>query len=272
MAKRRTAPERSRRVKRTARRPRRRRISWFRTAVFVGVLGLAGYAVWAVHGYLGTTLEIKYVEVSGNQSLTEAHVLEVSGVAEGASLLWTSLRRAKARLESDLRIRSARLQREFPDKVRIEIAEREPFAILQSPTGWHLVDAEGVIFLSIASPKEHSGAGLPTILLNSNSKEGEWATQAVACLQKAGGLWREEVVGVEVSSTGSLALRLDSGLLVRLGAGPYSDLAGKIDLAAEILRRDSELCSRGEYLDVSCPGAPACRLKGESDPGPSPGG
>lgn len=266
MAKRTRAPRRRKPAGRRTRRPRRRIVSWFRATALIGVLALAAYGAWAVRGYLSSTFEIRHVEVTGTRSLSSASVVDISGIRRGASFLWTSLGKAKERLESDLRIQSAQVHREFPDKLRIEITEREPFAVLQSPTGRHVVDSEGVIFRAIASTNDGVGAGLPTILLNSNSKEGEWASQAVVCILEAADLWPDSVAAAEVSSDGSFSLRLERGLLVRLGAGSVSDLRRKIEFAAEILRRDSELGSRAEYLDVSCTGAPAIRLKGEGDP------
>jgi cell division septal protein FtsQ len=258
---------RTRRPRRASTRSRRKRgISWLRVGLLLGLMGLAGYGVWAVRSFLDSTLEVKSVEVTGNRSLSESQVLSLARLPEGANLLSVSLRRARARLESDLRVRSAKVRRDFPDKVTIQIAERQPFAILKSPTGWHLVDDEGVIFADIASPNDNRRKGLPTITLNSNLKEGERATRSVKCFERAAELFADHVVGVVVSCDGTYSLKLSPGLVVRLGAGTGADLNKRIELAAEILRRDKSLCREAEYLDVSCCEAPACKLRGDNGP------
>jgi cell division protein FtsQ len=274
MARRRPARAKRRPSKRRpprTRRTRRSALPLFRALAALGLLALLGYGAWAVRGYLESTFEIRQVEVTGNRDLSSARVLDMSGISHGANLLWTSLGKARERLESDLRIKSASLSRDFPDKVTIEIVEREPFAVLVSPTGRHLVDLDGVIF-SAGPTNDESSAGLPTILLNSSSKEGEWASCAVACLRAGADSLPGAAVETEVSASGSFTLWLDSGLSIRLGTGSASDLREKIGLAAEILRRDSRLLGEAEYIDLSCPGAPACKMKGEGDGPASPGG
>jgi cell division protein FtsQ len=86
-------------------------------------------ALYAVktHRYFALT----NVEVHGNHRITRGEVLQWAGVNEGASAWDVAPDAVRARLQSHPWVRRVRVQREFPNRLRIDIKERRPIAIVQ---------------------------------------------------------------------------------------------------------------------------------------------
>lgn len=88
---------------------------------------------------------VESVVVSGNLVLTSDEVVCSSGVVTGTSLLSLRVRDVQARVEMLPYVRTARVTREFPSRVRISIDERAPVAYLLVNGTFLAVDREGVI-------------------------------------------------------------------------------------------------------------------------------
>ena len=71
------------------------------------------------------------VEVNGNRRITRGEVLQWAGVNEPASVWDVAPDLVRWRLQSHPWVRAARVQREFPNRLNIEIEERRPVAIVR---------------------------------------------------------------------------------------------------------------------------------------------
>jgi cell division protein FtsQ len=71
------------------------------------------------------------VEVNGNRRITLGEVLQWAGVNEPASVWDVAPDLVRLRLQSHPWVRRVRVQREFPNRLNIEIAERRPVAIVR---------------------------------------------------------------------------------------------------------------------------------------------
>jgi cell division protein FtsQ len=71
------------------------------------------------------------VEVNGNRRITRGEVLQWAGVNEPASVWDVAPDLVRLRLQSHPWVRAVRVQREFPNRLNIEIEERRPVAIVR---------------------------------------------------------------------------------------------------------------------------------------------
>ncbi len=114
------------------------------------LLGVVGWVIflgirqdlYADPGFL-----IQNVEVSPQGSLPAEKIQELEQQYLGQSLFKISLRRAAETIEQDPKIREARIIREFPKTLRIEILARKPSIQIQlSPKGpYYAAGEDGVI-------------------------------------------------------------------------------------------------------------------------------
>ncbi len=88
---------------------------------------------------------VESVEVSGNLVLGSDEVISSSGIVIGTSLLSLRVRDIQAQVEMLPYVRTARVIREFPSRVRISIDERTPVGYLLVDGTFLAVDREGVI-------------------------------------------------------------------------------------------------------------------------------
>jgi|GEM_PF-3778599 len=120
------------------------------------IIGLSLPVVVALgYRYLTQTpsLSIREVQVEGNKRVTPAEILEAAGVSQGPNLLALDLESVETGLISHPWVRTAKVERALPDRLRIKILERTP-AVLLSLGSLYLVDVRGEIFKRLV-PGEH---------------------------------------------------------------------------------------------------------------------
>lgn len=138
---------------RASRRTRRRfaRRQWSRrwlslrlVLAVVAVVALVGTSIWLV--FFSATLQVKKVEVVGNQLLSDARIREIADVPLGDQLALVDLGRADARVGSLAEVRSVDVTRTWPDGVRIAVVERTAVAVVELAGRIRGLDADGVVF------------------------------------------------------------------------------------------------------------------------------
>jgi hypothetical protein len=115
------------------------------------LVALIGFAIfWAIREelYADPGLQIQAIEVVPHGSLSEARLKELQKRYFGRNLLRVSVKEVARFIEEDPKIREARVTRELPKALRVEIKERVPFAQLQfAPKGSYFSVAEDAVFL-----------------------------------------------------------------------------------------------------------------------------
>ncbi len=97
---------------------------------------------WQVTASAGFSLQNVYL--SGHKKVDSRAILAATGVQNGQPILSFSLPEMKERLEKIPLIRNAKISRNLPHSLRIEVEERQPVAIWQYQGQLQLVDSEGV--------------------------------------------------------------------------------------------------------------------------------
>lgn len=193
--------------------------------------------------------DVRTVDVTGTSHLSVATVEDLAAIADGMSVWWLDEGAAEGRLERHPWIADAVVSASFPRSVSIRIREREPVAVLASPTRPSLLAADGSV-LGAASAED--AADLPDIVaLGSTEDAVAGAAEVVASMPRR---LATRLDRVEILSDGGLDLVLDGDVRVR-----YGHATGVGAKAATILRLLSWSGGQGRAvatLNVMAPGVP----------------
>ncbi len=111
---------------------------------------------------LPPVFKVNRYEIRGAARMSSEEVLRASLLRGNESYFSLDTSATKASLRSDPRIADARVERLFPNAVRMTVMERKPVAIVLAEVDGRLrpvcLDAEGVAFAS-----DHAGAGSPEV-------------------------------------------------------------------------------------------------------------
>jgi cell division protein FtsQ len=93
---------------------------------------------------------IAEVALAGEHEVGRDEILMLAGISDHSSLLFLDAARARARLLSNPWIADATVLKLYPDRLRIEIKERKPFALWQRDGRIALIAGEGIVLESTA--------------------------------------------------------------------------------------------------------------------------
>lgn len=88
---------------------------------------------------------ISEIAFDGEQEVGRDEILVLAGITNHSSLLFLDAARTRARLLSNPWIADATVLKLYPDRLRIEIKERKPFALWQRDGRVSLIAADGIV-------------------------------------------------------------------------------------------------------------------------------
>ena len=249
----------------------RQRVLYFlrRTRTGHGVL-----AVLALTAFGGATwgatrsplLDVDHIEVTGAASVPPDAVVTAAGLAKGQPMVSISSASARKSIEAIPWVAHAQVERSFPNRIRIEVAERSPAALIPKPAGgFALLDATA----RVLATQPDRPAGLPEVTgAGSPPDAGQWLDPAKPVLSVLAALppeIRKQVITAGAGADGQVTLNL-GGREVRFG--PPENLAAK---AASLQALLTHLGAREIlFIDVRVPSAPVVGPKAPPPPPPPP--
>lgn len=231
--------------KRFARRQWARR--WLAWRVLLGLVAVAGVVaggIWLV--FFSSVLAVQGVRVEGAEVLDPREVRSVAAVPTGSPLATVDLDAVKQRVERLVPVGEVDVSRAWPDKVRIDITEREAVAVVIRDGVVHGVDADGVVFRRY--PSRPPSLPLVRTTARTDTDALAEATRVMGALPPD---LRARVQYVSVATVDTISLRLRNGKVVRWGSAEDSD--AKAEVLAVLLDQPASL------YDVSVPGQPVIR-------------
>ena len=136
---------------------------------------------------------IKAVTISGERELKEQELLTIAGITPRNSLLFLDVAKIRERLRQLPLVKEATVTKLYPDRLLIEIDERQPFALWQLDGNVHIVAADGV---PVAAMRDQQFIHLPLVV---GAGANEKLNQYLALLDAAGDLRERIVAGVLVA-------------------------------------------------------------------------
>jgi len=210
--------------------------------VSVLVLGLFGTGL--IYSYrLATTtsvLGLTEIDVTGNQRLAYGQVLEIAGLRLGQNSLGVNVSRVEAALSQNPWVEFVTVRRELPDKLFINITERQPSFWVRQDGQLFFADSEGDIITQL-SPGD--SASLP--LLDVAPELGDQQDNIRAMVERMNKQEMPFALGqiawIRISESGQIEMYLDAlRLRVRAELSDWQNEFNRI----ETVWRDLKL--RGE--------------------------
>jgi cell division protein FtsQ len=234
------------------RRPRGR--TRWRTAFFVvAALAVVAGVSWALFG--DRLLVVRSVAVSGTRLVAPQQVLDAAAVPVGTPLATVDSAAVIHRVEMIRQVASARVSKDWPDRLVITVTERVPvMGVKMAGGGYDLVDKSGVI-VRWAAAKPTALPQLSTTLTGSALAGSPAASTAAGVLAELQPALAKQVKQVRpetvASGTEQVTLDLRSGQTVQWGG---------TDDAAQKNRELTVLLPGGaRHIDVSSPGTVVTR-------------
>lgn len=197
---------------------------------------------------------IKAVTISGEQELKEQDVLTISGIGPRNSLLFLDVEKIRERLKQLPLVKEAAVTKLYPDRLSIEIEERQPFALWQDGGKVMIVAADGV---PVAAMRDRRFIHLPLVVgAEANEKLGQY----MSLLEAAGDLRERIVAGVLVAQR-RWTLKTSSGIDVLL---PETEPEAALARLAELQRTSHILDKDVISLDLRQPDRLVARLSEEA--------
>lgn len=99
-----------------------------------------------------------YLEIKGNSNITKQEILKNNGILEPFNFFKVNARTIQRNLSKDLRIENVNVRHIWPNKLVIDLTEREPYLCLISNYGFVQIDAKGQIIN--ATKNVHDGKAI----------------------------------------------------------------------------------------------------------------
>jgi cell division septal protein FtsQ len=220
-------------------------IAW-KAALGISLISLA----IAVYGYLAlpsfpSFVPLTHIVFKGNRHLADDELRALLRIRAGESLVLVSGTRAGKDLLQSPWIRSVNVRKEFPDTVRFQIEEAEPFALLDMNGHLFLVDERGKLLEEL---KDASVPFLPVITADPfKEKEGLAEALALAKLMMEKGFSSErDRIEIMAHKPHELTMTVD-GTCVKMGAGGYEEKLTRL------IRLEEDIKNMGipiDYIDL----------------------
>lgn len=224
--------------------------------VLLLILSLAAMA-WV---YLFTgVLNVRQVEIYGNQRLNADYLRSISGITPRTHLLKMDVGAVEKALLAEPYVLRVEVHRRFPATVVIRVTERVPMGYLVQNGRFHLVDGEGLVVESADAVREDipriTGLQVP-VLYPGARVEDPLFKGMVELLEEIPGELRQRAEEVGYLEKEGYFL-LAGGTRVIFGEGTELKRKGEIALAAlqDVAPRYGGL----QYVDVTYPDHPAIR-------------
>ncbi len=213
---------------------------------FLVLLGVMGAAVWFL---FSPWMRVVQVRTSGIVVSDAYSVLATHRVVAGTPMILLRPSRVEEALKEDPWVRTARVHRQWPNEVIVQIEERKPAAWVETSSGWVRRAVDGVALPSPVEPDDSlSWIRLPGIG-DAEGMTSPWvrgALEFVFTLDEVGG------VTAEVWREGGELWADVEGFQVRLG------LPGEMEAKAlSLLALLSEPIPEGSILILVAPAHPA---------------
>lgn len=206
-------------------------------------------------------LSLERIEVLGVVQSRAASRISESGIGEGAILLWIDTDRVARAVAADPWVAAVRVDREWPNRLIVEVIEREPVAWIQGRTAWMRVATDGVVIDTAQRPTPEliqlevaaidRAPGAPT-------DDEAWSDLVAMARVLADGIGP----GIHVEAVGPELWGRLPGYEVRFGH-PI-DLADKARALVALMAEDIPV---GVRIDVTSPSRPAVVAPGSEPEG-----
>jgi len=209
---------------------------------------IVGISATLIYGYMFTIsssyFKIKEITIRGCKELTEKEILSLAAIKPDQNLLAINLDKVARRIEVNPWIKEVFVGRELPNRLIIEVRERQPVALIKRENGFSLLDTDGIAFKKLEKNDE-----LNIPVLNVRYTEGSDSELFVKSLELLRYLSTSQdfptiknISEIHGHDVFGLSLFTDSGLCIRLGFDSYENKLKRLNpVMADLERRNLKL-------------------------------
>jgi cell division protein FtsQ len=206
-------------------------LKWFLAAFVILCLGLfAGGSIYRYgkHSWRFRIASSDDIEITGNNNVTHAQVMEVMGGDIGRNIFFVPLAQRRMQLEQIPWVESASVMRFVPHRLKIEIHERTPVAFARVGSHISLIDAGGALMDLTPNKKKYS---FPVVLgmnpgepLSMRAARMRIYNQLIRELDSGGARYSADLSEVDLSDADDVEVVANDSrgaVLIHLGSGNY---------------------------------------------------
>ncbi|MDI6710579.1 MAG: FtsQ-type POTRA domain-containing protein [Bacillota bacterium] len=217
-----------------------RRFNWWESVFFAALVLVAAFIL-----IRSSLFEVRQVTVRGNALLPARQVVEASGITLGTNIFRVQLAEAQARLKGLALVKEARLSRDLPGTVVIEITERRPVALINIRGRYWSVAEDGVPL------REESLGARALPLITGVAPEGPGLGRVLKIVAAFPGQAVAELSEINLRPDRCLVAYTLEGIEVRLGTAEKPWAQGSMLLSIlHAVRREGRPVT---YIDLSDP-------------------
>ena len=196
---------------------------------------------------------IASIALAGGTEVSREQILSAAGVTGRSSLLFLDAEAARARLKENPWVKEATILKLYPDQLRIDVTERQAFALWQKDGRVAVIAADGIVVQPFVDPRF---ANLPLIVGRGAESS---AAEFLALLDRYPDI-RDQVRASVLVGERRWNIRLKHGVDVRL---PEEGVDGALATLVR-LARDKQLLTRDiTAIDLRLPDRASVRLSAE---------
>ncbi|RQD65529.1 MAG: FtsQ-type POTRA domain-containing protein [Desulfonatronovibrio sp. MSAO_Bac4] len=181
---------------------------------------------------------LKDIEISGNSQLTYSVITKLMGVNSGENVLQLRMSELHSKLNSNPWIESVSLKRQFPDKLIVNINERQAYFWIQDENRLSYADERGRVITDIAPGRYVS---LPVLFIEGESRSADLQALVGLIENRSFPFSLQDISWIRLKNSGSLEMRIDSyELNITLDSSALRSGPGRLNLVW------SDLRSRGD--------------------------
>lgn len=121
--------------------------------LFLLVLAAVGFLIYKGLGR-SDFFQITSINIQGCRRTTKNQILEMSGVDIHSNLLTVNAGRIRDRIEAHDWVESVKVEKDWPNRLHINVKERLPVAIASLADGLYYLDEQGVCFAQVLPPED----------------------------------------------------------------------------------------------------------------------
>jgi cell division protein FtsQ len=222
-------------------------VRWRRLVAGVAIVTVVAGSVGL---YVSPLLRVQDVQVVGATAVSTDEILSLAAI-DDESMLRLDLTAAERRIESIPIVQAARLERRWPQTIRIEITQRAPWALWKIGDAHYIIDSEGVVLPGSApienAPVIHDVTGQAR-LLPGDHVDRDAVVVSKELLQRVPEKMALNVLTLEYTPQQGLALTTDAGYRVVVGDSQNFDY--KLAVWQAIEERLGRQAMVGHILDL----------------------
>jgi cell division protein FtsQ len=211
------------------------------------------YGAWAGYQWASRAplFQVAGVDVQGVRAVSDDEVRALAALFTGQNIFQVDLDHAAHRASANPWVKEVQVERSLPNRIRIVVIERTPWAVLVAANGRFLIDHESVVIVPV---REGDGRGLPIISIP-DWRAASRIPVTAAGMQPASELLDEIVArggwdpaNVTVRADAPEAIAVDyAGHEFRIGAGNYPEKLRRLgEIVTDMNRRGIAYA----YVDV----------------------